>query len=110
MSAQVLSAKVDNGAASGDLTVLAGVAGKAIRVLNYVLVSPSTVAVIWKDGGTALTGAMTIPAQGLWPGYASFGAGQSAGHFDTSSGNNLVLNVGSAVQVSGYVNYILVGI
>lgn len=114
MSSQVKTAKIDNAAASGDYQVVAGVANKIIRVLNYVIIPSATVGVTWKDGNaspqtqTAISGNMKVTTQGLWPGWVNRGvAGWTEGHFDTSPGNDLTLTTDAGTQVSGYLNYVL---
>ena len=106
----MLQAKIDT-AASGDNTIVAAQAGRKIRVVNYVMVAAGAVTAQWKDGATALTGAMTmatgVPNQSGYSSVRGVGAGYD-GHFDTSQGAALVLTLGGNIQVSGWVNYILV--
>jgi hypothetical protein len=92
-----------NAAASGDNTLVALVASKKIRVLSYRLQGAGAVTFQFKSGaGTNLTGAMSTGAAG-----GGGGAGFSpVGHFETAAGAALVLNLGSAVQVSGHLCYV----
>lgn len=105
----IKSVKVDNGAASGDLTVIAAPpAGQVIRVLNYVLIAGGTVSVKWSNGASGgandLTGPMPLTSgQGVWPGWIGEDFAGRACHFECSGA--LTLNSSGAVQVSGYVNY-----
>lgn len=99
-----------NTAANGDTQLVAGVPGMRIRVVNYVLVPTATVIAKFTDGpgGTALTGPMSVTTTGLYPGWAAaMGPGSFQGHFETSQGNDLTLNLGAGTQMSGYVNYTL---
>jgi hypothetical protein len=107
---QSLTSAAINVGSSGDNTLVAGVAGKIIRVLNFVLMPAANVACKFTDGpgGIGLTGPMSIGTTGLYPGWVpQLPGGFTLGHFETSPGNALVLNLGSATQVCGYVNYIL---
>lgn len=106
----MLQAKIDV-ATSGDNTIVAAAADRKIRVINYFIVAAGAVTVQWKDGSTALTGAMTmstgVPHQSSYSAVRGVGAGYD-GHFDTSQNSALKLNLGGNVQVSGWVNYVLV--
>lgn len=90
-------------AASGDTTEVALVVGKKIRVLAYRFVSAGAVSVRFKSGAsTNLTGAMSTGAAG-GGGGAAF---NPIGHFETASGEALVMNLSAAVQVSGHLCYV----
>lgn len=91
-----------NASSSGDNTLVSAVVGKKIRVLKYRIIPASDVAVRWYSGaaGTALTGSMSLAGKA-----GDSGAEAIFGHFETASNTALVLNLGSAVQVSGYVVY-----
>ena len=94
--------KIDS-AASGDVTLVAAVSGKRIRVLQYVLVAAGATTVAFKDGATAVTGAMALVANsGVSSGYSPVGVVQ------TTVNTNLVLTLSAAVQVSGHLVYVLV--
>ena len=93
-------------ASSGDNTLVAAVSGKKIKVLSLVLVAASAVTVRLESGagGTALTGVMSLVANGdlkvvfpiTEPGY----------HWvETAAGALLNLELGGAVQVSGCIVY-----
>jgi hypothetical protein len=90
---------------AGDNTLVAAVAGKTIRVLKYTVMASSAVAVKFGDGiGTnPITGAMPVAANsGIGGAYCPIG------HFQTSAGNALVMNLSTAVPVAGHLTYILV--
>lgn len=84
---------------SGNNTVIAAVAGQTIRVYRGFFIAASSVAIIVRDGAsTNLTGAMTLGAHTLpYDGLP---------WFTCARGNAFVLNLGSAVQVSGRLYYI----
>lgn len=93
-----LSSASISASSSGDNTIVAAVGGQTVRVHKIFLVAASVVTVTVKDGaGTSLTGAMTLGAMTLDL--------DSEPWFVTSVGNALILNLGSAVQVSGRVHY-----
>jgi hypothetical protein len=106
----VLYAPIDT-ASMGDNTIVAAVTGRRIRVVSYVLVAAGAVTAQWKDSAAAtvkLAGAMSlitgvpVEAQPM-----PEGRGAQYGHFETSAGNALVLNLGGNVQVSGHVSYVV---
>lgn len=88
---------------SGDNTVVAAVAGKRIRVLSYMLVAAGAVTVRFESGagGTALSGQMSLAANG--GAVANFNQG---GWFQTAAGSLLNLELGGAVSVAGHLSYI----
>lgn len=96
---------VINVSSSGDTTIVALVSSKVIRVLSYVLVADGAVAAKFTSGaaGTALTGAMSLAANG---GVAA--PFNPVGHFQTGSGVALVLNLGAAVGARGHLTYVSV--
>ncbi len=92
-----------SGASSGDNTLVAAVTGKKILVLSLYLIAAGAVAVRFESGagGTALSGVMSIAANGgLVLGY------NPVGYFKTESGALLNMELGGAVQVSGGLTYI----
>lgn len=95
------SSAVINTASSGDNTIVAGVAGQTIRVLEMMLTAHAATNLTFKDGSTALTGAMELTAAGA--SFNFFIVCNGAPHFITSKGNNFVINNSNAVQLSGYI-------
>ena len=99
----MLSAVVSK-ATAADHEIIAAVAGKQIKVHGYMLVAAGAVNVTWKNGTTALTGAMTMAAG------TPIDADQGSDYawwflLDTNTALNLTLS--GAVQVSGHVSYSL---
>lgn len=95
-------------AGSGNNTLVAAVTGKKIKVLSLVLVAASAVTVRLESGasGTALTGVMSLTANGglqlvLPPTLQGFG------WVETAQAVLLNLELGGAVQVSGMLTYYL---
>jgi hypothetical protein len=95
-----------SGATSGNNTLVAAVTGKKIKVLSLVLVGAGAVNVRLESGagGTALTGVMSLTANGdlkivfpiTEPGY----------HWvETAAGSLLNMELSGAVQVSGCIVY-----
>lgn len=107
----MLTAPIDTNS-SGDTTLVdADTQGRRIRVLGYKLVAAGSVVVQFFDGPSSdsqeLTGPMSqitgVPNDGN---PAPHGDMLRQYHFQTSPSSALVLNLGSDVQVSGYVSYI----
>ena len=98
-----------SGATSGNNTLVAAVSGKKIRVLHMLVIAASAVDIRIEDGANgagsngSLTGVMSVAAN------AGFNTGfNQHGLFETSSGTLLNMELGGAVQVSGFLVYILV--
>lgn len=101
--------------ANGDTTLVSGVANRKIRVMGFTIVAAGAVVAKFTFGtggvsATDLTGAMTmatgVPISPPVFGEAFHGRG---GLFEADTGKDLILNLGSGVQVSGWVNWILTG-
>jgi len=97
-------------AAGGDSTIVAAKPGLKIRVVNFMLVAAGAVVAKFKGtGGADLTGPMTMATGGqITPSFAGMELSGLSGHFETPVGEGLVLNTSGAVQVSGWVNYVVV--
>ncbi len=96
-------------ASSGNNTIVAAPSdGKKIVVLAYTIIADTSVTAKFQDGagGTDLTGAMKCGTASD-PGGVSV-AYAEGGHFACTANTLLNLSLGSAVQVSGHVTYILV--
>jgi len=93
-----------NATASGETTVVTGVAGKRIIVLGYLFSSLLGVSVAVKSnpGGTTLAGAFDLPANG----DKSYSGGLNAPAFQTEVGQALVFDLGLATSVRGHLTYI----
>src|SRR5213592_5010247 len=90
-------------AASGNTQLVAAVGGAKIRIVGLMLVVAGTVAVKFVSGGSPdLTGAMTL-AVGKWISAESV----PFGVVETAAGAALNINLGSAVQTSGWLVYVL---
>lgn len=88
-------------ATSGDNTVVAAVSGKKIRVTALHLVTEGAVVLTWKSGTNAISGALPyVGNSGL-----AMGNGASPIGLDTVAGEALVLNLGSAIGVRGFLAY-----
>jgi hypothetical protein len=100
-----IQSAVVNTAASGNTTIVgAQGAGVKIRVVGFFLVAAGAVVVNLQSGagGTSLTGPMSAITG------VQLSAGPSNGLFDTAPNALLNLNLGAAVQVSGFVNWVTV--
>ena len=94
--------------ASTNNTVVAAVSGHKIRVLSYVVVGSGTYTATFRsfDGSstyTVLTGAMTLVA-----GLPVVKPLEVEGHFETLSGEALVLTLSATTQTSGHMTYALI--
>lgn len=96
---------------SGANTIVAGVSGKRIRVLGFVLSFSGTLNAQWQDSGTNnLSGPLygvagTVVAAPAVPPVV----GSQPGWFDTTAqGQALVLNLSAGTAVGGFVLYDLV--
>ena len=83
----------------GDNTIIAAVAGKKLRLLGVVLVAAGIVTVKIKSDSTDLTGPMDMAANGTLESHTAWGL------LETSAGEALVLNLSSAAEVAGCLQY-----
>jgi hypothetical protein len=90
-------------AGSGNNTLVAAVTAKKIRVLSVTLVVAGAVTVRFESGagGTALTGQMSLAANGGFD--APF---NPHGHFQTAAGELLNLELSDAVSADGWLTYV----
>lgn len=93
-------------ATSGDNTIVAAVTEKKIRVVNLFVVAAGAVTVRFESGagGTALTGQMSLAANG---GFVL--PDSEVGWFETAAGSLLNLELSAAVSVDGCLTYVEVG-
>lgn len=93
---------VISGATSGDNALVAAVTGKKIRVISLFLIAAGAVTVRFESGagGTALTGVMSVAANGGMVLNTNYD-----GWFQTAEGVLLNMELGGAVQVSGALTY-----
>ena len=87
--------------ATGD--VFAAVPGKRIVVVNWYLAAAGNVVAIFRSATTDIGGAINAATVGAAPGEAVH-----LGHFQTEAGEPLNLELGSAINVKGYLVVALV--
>lgn len=92
-------AKIDF-AAAGDNTVVAGTAGKQIKLVTIVLTVSGETNLIFKAGATAISGAMDFGGDGEPRGMVPH---HGCCALELTAGQAFVINSSNAVQVSGYV-------
>lgn len=94
--------KVIDTATIGDQTIITAIGTSYFVVFSYDLVVAAAVALTWKSGATALSGAKSFAANGgiCKPGPHPY--------LRTAPGAPLVLGLGAAVQTSGELTYITV--
>ena len=93
-----------NVSASGPTLIVAGVAGKRIWVLSYVIVSTAANSITLEDSdGTVWVGPLPCAANGgVAPPF------NKAGHFHLPTGKSLMIGNTSAAQTGGQVSYVTV--
>tara|TARA_R110002020_G_scaffold169116_4_gene358165 strand:+ start:1678 stop:2022 length:345 start_codon:yes stop_codon:yes gene_type:complete len=100
---KVIKTQAVNLASAGaeDETAITAVPGKKIVVINLFLVVSAATSIGFKSGaGTALTGLPSLAVKSIYnPGY------NPDGHFQTASGEALVIACGAATDVDGWINY-----
>lgn len=94
-----------NVSVNGDNVIVAGIAGKQIKVYRMKWVCSAGVTITIKDGAsTVLDGPMAFSAnEGAvldWPGY------DGPAWYTTSPGNSLIMNLSVGVQVGGNLDFI----
>lgn len=92
-------------ATSGDQTIISADATKKIKVLSYVVVADGTVAITWKRGSTAMSGAMSLVVNTGVASPLGFPGGGSI--FETAANEALVLNLSASIGVRGHLSYYL---
>jgi hypothetical protein len=81
---------------SGDNILLAGISGKKIRITSFSIQADAPVNVYFKSGSTKISSIKYIPSAG-----SGFGRSDNdVGHIETNRGENLILNLSTAVNVS----------
>ena len=93
---------VSNAGASGDTTLVSGVAAKQIKVYGMRLSAAAAVTVSVKDGAGTVLEAFNFGAAG---GSAILKLRDDT-YYETTAGNALLMACSAAVQVSGVVEYV----
>ncbi len=93
-------------ASSGDTTLVAGVAGKKIKVYRLKLIVNAATAILVKDGAsTTLDGPLSFSAnEGM---ILDFTDSDMPPWYTTSAGNALVINSTNAVTIGGNLDYLV---
>lgn len=92
----------------GDATIVTAVANNKIRVLSYVVTGDKAGTFRWESpAGTPISGLMLMTVNTVGNGYveASF---NPLGHFETTSGGALVVEMATADDLQGHLTYVLV--
>jgi hypothetical protein len=102
----MIKTAVISASASGNTEVVAAVAGKRIRVLQYRLVCGGDVTVKFRSASTDITGGMPFATNG---GISAGAPVQTpAGllfEFQTAPGEALNINLSAAIAVGGHLTY-----
>ena len=105
LRAQTVLFATISASASGANTIVAASGSNKIKVLNSVIIADAAVTVTLKSASTALSGAMSLAANG---GVASpVGTPGGGWIMETAINEALVLTLSSAVGVRGHVSYFL---
>lgn len=96
-----------NVTAAGNTTVIPAVAGKKVRLHQYVVITDTDVTLTWKDtGGANLSGPLPLAA------YGGISSNQGAGSYQTPFGlfesdpdQGVVINLSGAANLGGHVTY-----
>jgi hypothetical protein len=92
-----------NGA--GDTVILAGVAGKQIKVYRLKMIVAAATTILFKDGSTVIDGPLSFSAnEGM---VLDFTGNDMPPWYTTSTGNSLVMNCSVGVQVGGNFDYLV---
>jgi hypothetical protein len=97
-----------NVTATGDATIVTAVANNKIRVLSYVVTGDTAGTFRWESpAGTPISGLMLMTVSTVGSGYveASF---NPLGHFETTSGGALSVEMATANDLQGHLTYVLV--
>ncbi len=101
-----LSQTAINISVSGDSTLLAGRAGKQVRVYRLKLVTSAATTLTFKDGSsTTIDGPYVFPAGAAM--VLDFTNINMPPWYITSAGNDLVLNSSTTVQIGGNLDYLI---
>ncbi|NGX44900.1 MAG: hypothetical protein K940chlam2_00040 [Chlamydiae bacterium] len=95
-----------SGSVASETALVAAIGGQQIKVLEAMLIGNTDVTIFFQSGftGTALTGPMSLPADGDGF-FVETPAQIEAHHFETLSGEALVLDVDANVLLGGWLNY-----
>jgi hypothetical protein len=93
--------------ASGDTIIIPAVAGKKVRLHEYVVITDADVIFTWKDtAGTSLSGPLPLASYGGISSAPGAGSYQTPfGLMETSPNAGLVINLSGAVNIGGHITY-----
>jgi len=91
---------------AGDYMLVTGTAGERVKVMEVMLITSADTEVIFKSGftGTWLTGKLSLPSDGDGF-YCGAPATPDLFHFQTESGQILVLTLVAGAQIGGWINW-----
>ena len=92
-------AEIDTAAASGATTVVSGVAGSVIVVLDFWAVAGGATTVKFQTASTDITGPAPLAANG------GVSANSNHGLMETADGEDLNINSSAAVALGGSLSY-----
>jgi len=91
---------------AGEYMLITGVAGQKVKVTEVMAIVSADTELIFETGwtGTWLTGKLSLPADGDGF-YCGAVATPDQHHFETDSGDILVLRLVAGAQVGGWINW-----
>lgn len=92
--------------ASGDTTLVAAVSGKKIRVLTLDAISKAALDIYFKDGAGAEVFGKAASVVGLQAGGGFILPHSPTGHFETASGQALLVNLSGSTALAGSLSYV----
>ena len=93
-------------ATAGANTLVAGVTGKKIQVIQYTLNAVADNTMTFKSATNKLTGPMSLSASEVIISVTAPSTYQTVNAlFETNSGESLILTLANATQVSGHYTY-----
>lgn len=104
----IVRAAITLSGSGGEATVVAGIPGQRIKVLEVMLITDANNQIRWKDGagGSNLTGPATVPNSG--DGYfLPSPTNPDHFHFQTGAGTALVLDRSQISLLGGHISYYL---
>lgn len=98
--------EIINVTSTGDSTIKTGVTGKKIRVLSYVVTGDLAGTFRWESpAGTPISGLMVLGAVANGPSAISSGF-NPLGHFETTSGGALSVEMATSDDLQGHFTYV----
>jgi hypothetical protein len=94
---------------AGDNTLVAGITGNKIQVIQFGVNAEASQKIQFKSGATAITGQIEVNNDFWVSASAPVSSYQTINHIiETSSGQSLIINLTQAKYVGGFLSYRIV--